>query len=101
MVIHCRRRSILLFAAAILATLLFGLGCRKQGSVIIEETTNLYQRPTWPDTTNNTVIAVLKKDEKGQILAIEYSKDFKYYKVRFDDGRVGYVIYGDKFRVVQ
>ncbi len=47
------------------------------------------------------VIAVLEKGDRGRVIHIRYSKDFMFYKIKLDDGRMGYVMYGDKFKVVK
>jgi hypothetical protein len=69
--------------------------------VVIEGPTHLLAKPDTEDTHGNKVVATLKKGEKGKIIHIRYSKSFMFYKIKVDDGRTGYVMYGDKFKVVK
>jgi len=77
-------------------------GCKDTNSfVIIEEPTDLLSEPDWKDAPGNKVIALLQKGERGKVIHVRYSKDFMFYKIKLDDGRTGYVKFGDKFKVIE
>jgi len=77
------------------------LSCNNTDSmVIVEEPTRVYKN--YPDSgppNQNEVITVLTKGETGAVIHSRYAKDAMYYKIRLKDGRKGYVMFGDKFRV--
>ena len=77
-------------------------GCNDSNSfVIIEGPTDLLSQPDTKDTLGNTVVATLQSGDKGKVIHTRYSKSFMFYKIKLDDGRTGYVMYGDKFKVVE
>jgi hypothetical protein len=59
----------------------------------------MYAKPDWEDAMENEVKEVLQKGEIGRVISIRHSKDFKFYEIRLDDGRFGYVRHGDQFRI--
>lgn len=77
------------------------LSCNKTDTtIIVEEPTKVFKN--YPDSgppNQDEVVAVLNKGETGAVIHSRYSKDFMYYKIRLKDGRKGYVMFGDKFRV--
>jgi hypothetical protein len=70
---------------------------RDQGVVVIQGPTELYSKPYWVGAPGNSVVAVLQKGDRGKVISIRYSKDFKFYEIQLGDGRSGYIISGDHF----
>jgi hypothetical protein len=62
--------------------------------VIIEEPTDFLKTPNDKD-----LMEVLDKGEIGRIIHSRYYKGLRYYKIRLNDGREGYVKNGKKFRI--
>src|SRR5438094_10401498 len=67
--------------------------------VVIEGPTALLYEPD-PISMAGNVLATLRVGETGRLLWVRYSKDAKFYKIYFQDGRTGYVMYGGRFRLV-
>ena len=77
-------------------------GCNGTNSfVIIEGPTDLLSEPDTKDTPGNEVVATLQKGDRGKVIHVRYSKSFMFYKIKLDDGHTGYVMFGDKFKVVE
>lgn len=95
------RISLLIITMAVILLVIGGImGCNDTNSfIIIEGSTDLLSEPDTKDTPGNMVIATLQKGEKGKIIHTRYSKSFMFYKIKLDDGRSGYVMFGDKFKV--
>jgi len=76
-------------------------GCSSTEIVIAEEPVNVYKNyPQSGKPNQDEVITILRQGETGDVIQTRYSKDFMFYKIRLKDGREGYVLFGDKFRVV-
>jgi uncharacterized protein YgiM (DUF1202 family) len=77
------------------------LSCKSSDmTVVVEEPTRVYKNyPESGPPNQNEVITVLNKGETGIVIHSRYAKDAMYYKIRLKDGRKGYVMFGDKFRV--
>jgi len=87
----------------VVMVVLFSLGgCSNTDKMVIaEEPTNVYaDYPENGKPNQAKVITVLRQGETGDVIQTQYSKDFMFYKIRLKDGREGYVLFGDKFRVV-
>lgn len=83
--------------------MIFSLASCSNGKsmIIVDAPTKVYKEyPEGGLPSQDKVVSVLNKDEVGDVLQVRYSKDFMYYKIRLKDGREGYVLFGDKFRVV-
>jgi len=77
------------------------LGCKAGDlTIIIEKPTELLSKADLKDASGNEVISILNKGVKGSVIKSEYSKDFMFYKIRTEDGRVGYVLYGDNLKIL-
>lgn len=74
-------------------------GCRDQGTVVIEGPTKVYAEPDVENAAGNRIVDILQPGTKGRVVDVRYSKDFKFYRIRLKDGRTGYVMHGDSFRV--
>ncbi len=88
----------------ILTIMIAFMGCGDNVKVIIEGPTNLLMNPyplNYPTTNpkENAVISQLKKGDEGEVLDYKYGKDFKAYKVELKNGKIGYLISGDNFRI--
>lgn len=85
----------------IIALVMTIVSCKNTNTMVIADApTNVFK--SYPDSgppKQDEVIAVLSKDETGDVIHSRHSKDFMYYKIRLKDGREGYVWVGDKFRV--
>lgn len=71
--------------------------------VLIEGPANLIKKPyplNYPSTNPqpNEVISNLKAGDEGEVLDWSYEKDYKVYKVKMKDGKVGYLIHGENFK---
>jgi hypothetical protein len=69
-------------------------GCKKKEITFTQECQLLYE-PTWEKAPGNRVVATLKKGTKAKVLGVEYSKDFKFYEIKTENGNQGYIILGD------
>lgn len=77
-------------------------GCSsKEIYIVIQGPTELLYEADYKDAPGNRIIAVLDKEVKARVIHIRYSKEFMFYKIRTEDGRVGYVKYGDNFQVFE
>ena len=81
------------------------VGCSSNLTVYIEGPTKLLKEPyplNYPSTNPqpNEIVTVLKKGDVGEVLSSDYGKDYKVYKVKMRDGKIGYLIYGDNFKVL-
>lgn len=66
--------------------------------VVVENTVEVFEE--YPkNKPGNKLIATLSKGNKAEVIHVRYSKEFKFYRVRLEDGREGYVMFGDNFRV--
>jgi hypothetical protein len=99
--------KIKVFKSLMIFIFIFGiLSCGDNMSVVIEGPVKLLKNPypqDYPSTNpqNNEIIAVLKKGDEGDVLAFSHGKDFKVYKVKMKNGKIGYLISGDNFKVIE
>lgn len=94
MLIYCVLMLVAIFVVA--------HGCSsKEIYIVIQGPTELLYEADYRDAPGNRIIAVLGKGVKAKVIHIRYSKEFMFYKIRTDDGRVGYVKYGDDFQVFE
>lgn len=89
-----------------LLIILTSIGCSSKSIVVIEGPTELLKEPYpigYPSTNPhpNEIVSVLKKGDVGEVLSYDYGKDYKYYKVKMNDGKIGYLIFGDNFKILQ
>ncbi len=89
-----------------LLIILTSIGCSSKSIVVIEAPTKLLKNPypfNYPSTKPqpNEIITILDKGDKGYVLDVSYGKDYKVYKVRMEDGKTGYLINGDNFKILQ
>jgi len=72
---------------------LFGItGCRQKKVIINRQSELLLKADIW-DMKNNMRIDVLKEGAKCKLINIKYTKDFMFYKVKTEDGKIGYILY--------
>ncbi|MDY0212234.1 MAG: hypothetical protein RBR06_04460 [Desulfuromonadaceae bacterium] len=87
----------------IVAFIFISVSCKEKDMIVVaEDSISIYK--SYPDSgipDEDTVIATLTKGVTGDIIKTEHSKDFMFYMIRIKDGRIGYVWFGDKFKVVQ
>lgn len=70
------------------------MGCdNKKQIVIIEKPTELLEKPDRKDSPRNRVIAQLNKGVRAEVIHTRYSKEYMFYKIRTEDGLVGYVMW--------
>jgi hypothetical protein len=94
-------KIIIFFIGFALTTIGGNLGCKAgELTIIIEKPTELLSKADLKDASGNKVILILEKGVKGSVIKSEYSKDFMFYKIRTEDGHVGYVLYGDNLRIL-
>ncbi|MBN1907071.1 MAG: hypothetical protein JW927_18475 [Deltaproteobacteria bacterium] len=79
------------------------MACNNNTTVLIEGPANLLKNPyplNYPSTNPqpNEVISNLKAGDEGEVLDWSYEKDYKVYKVKMKDGKIGYLIHGDNFK---
>jgi len=80
----------------------FLFGCTNE-MVVVQAPVEVFEKP-FPKQyagTTNQVIETLQKGQEVRVLGSEYGKDFLAYKVRLADGRVGYLIAGDEFKIIK
>lgn len=92
------------FRWIIFVLMLSVLGCNSEKTdmiIVIDGQTKVYSE--YPESgmpRQEKVITVLGKGVKCKVVTIRYSKDFQFYKIELQDGREGYIIFGDNFRVL-
>ncbi len=74
-------------------------GCGDSNSIVrASGKVDIYQ--TFPKSEpGNRVVGTLNPGESAPVLATRHSKEFMFYKIRLADGREGYVMFGDEFKV--
>ncbi len=72
----------------------------KNSFVVILGPTELLSEPNWRDSTDRKVLTVLQDGERGKIIRV-ISRHHTFYQIKLDDGRTGYVMYGNHFRVFE
>jgi hypothetical protein len=94
--------KVIIFFTGMAVIILFGVSScnEKKSAIIIQEPTELLQKADIKDAPGNNVVSVLGKGVTGQIVDITYSKDFMFYKIRTEDGRIGYVVCCDGVKTV-
>jgi len=81
-------------------------GCNKNETILIEKPTKVLENPypeNYPSTNPkpNSVLSILEKGETVKLLQEKYGKDYLVYKVQFDKGKTGYIIYEkDAFKIL-
>jgi hypothetical protein len=88
-------------ALLVLLLAIIGSGCGDTNSVVrAGGKVEVYE--TFPKSEpGNKVVAVLNAGESAPVLATRHSKEFMFYRVRLADGREGYVMFGDDFKLEQ
>lgn len=79
--------------------ILFGCN-KKELIVIVDGPTQVFKE--YPESgvpDKNQVITIINKGENYEVVKTNYSKDFMFYKIKLNDGRVGYLWSGDDFHV--
>jgi len=85
----------LIFYAIINTFIIYYLGSlTKKTEIIIEEPIYFLKRPNDKD-----LIEIIDKGETGRIIHSRYCKGLRYFKIRLNDGREGYVKDGNNFRI--
>ena len=78
------------------------MSCKENNSVIvIEGPTKVLSEPECSFYKEVKEIAVLDKGDNAKVIGVRYPKDCMVYKIKIADGRVGYITYGDKFKVIE
>jgi hypothetical protein len=82
----------------------FFIACSNNQTVFIEGPSKLLKNPypyNYPSTNPqpNEIVTILNKGDEGEVLSYTYGKDYKAYKVKMKDGKSGYLISGDNFRL--
>lgn len=77
-------------------------GCAKEVA-IIDKPTEVMEEPYPKHYGEKTtrVIGTLQPGQEVKVINYRYNKDFRAYKVRLPDGRVGYIIGGNEFHIVK
>ena len=93
------------FMIAIGVVLCFGGGimsCTVTNTlIVIEGPTKVFLAPECSFYYGVKEIAVLEKGDAVTVIDVSYPKDCKVYKIKFANGRVGFITYGDKFKVIE
>lgn len=81
------------------------VGCSSSSTVLIEMPTKLLKNPypiDYPSTNPqpNEIVSILKVGDQGRVLDITYGKDYRVYKVKMNDGKTGYLVGGDTFKIL-
>ncbi len=76
-------------------------GCGNTDSVVrASGKVEVYE--TFPKSEpGNKIVAVLSAGDSAPVLATRHSKEFMFYRIRLADGREGYVMFGDDFKLEQ
>ena len=74
------------------------MSCDEKHIIIIEKPTEVLEKPyplSYPSSNPrpNSVVGVVNEKETVEVIKEIYGKDFLVYKIRMDDGKVGYVVY--------
>lgn len=82
------------------------IGCSNESVLIIKGNAKLLKNPypdNYPSTNpqHNDIISMLKDGDEGEVLESFYGKDYKAYKVKMKDGKTGYLINGDNFKILK
>jgi len=88
---------------ALLAFLLITVNaaCGNSNSMV-QATGKVEVYETFPkNEPGNKIVGVLNPGESAPVLATRHSKEFMFYRIRLADGREGYVMFGDDFKVEQ
>jgi type II secretory pathway component HofQ len=76
-------------------------GCSyDRGTIVIVKSTELLQKADRKEAEGNKVITVLREGTEAKIINVRYSKEYMFYKVRTEEGQLGYVMYGDNLNVL-
>lgn len=92
------------FAIGVSAMLIMAIlsGCEKRVAIIDKPTEVMEEAyPKYYGEKITKVIEILQPNQEIEVINYQYEKDFMVYKVRLRDGRVGYIIAGDEFHVVE
>ena len=85
----------------VLLMAIIGSGCGDANSMVrASGKVDVYE--TFPKSEpGNKIVAVLSAGESAPVLATRHSKEFMFYRIKLADGREGYVMFGDDFKVEQ
>jgi hypothetical protein len=93
---------IIVFIGSILLMIGGNMSCDDTNAVIIVEgPTKMLSEPECSFYQGVKEIAILNKGEKAQVIGVRYPKDCMVYKIKFADGRIGYITHGDSFKVIE
>jgi hypothetical protein len=85
----------LIFYAIINTFIIYYLGSlNKKTEIIIEEPTDFLKR-----LNDKDLIEIIDKGETGRVIHSRYYKGLRYFKIRLNDGREGYVKDRNHFRI--
>jgi hypothetical protein len=87
----------------VLCTLVFATMVVSCGdSDVVRATGKVEVYETYPkNEPGNKIVGTLSSGELVPVLATRHSKEFMFYRVKLADGREGYVMFGDDFKVEQ
>ena len=78
------------------------MGCNDiKDVIVVEGPTKVLSDPECSFYKGAKEIAVLDKGDKVTVIGVRYPKDCMVYKIKLADGRIGYITYGDNFKVIE
>ena len=84
-----------------LIIIFFVIGNKNESQyLLIKEPTKVFEKPDWFDELDNKVLFVLNNGDKVLIKKVIYKKDFKFYKIRTNEGSEGYIIHDNTLEVI-
>ncbi len=95
-------KIIIVFTGLVMCLIMGAASCsEKKPTIILPEPTELLQIARHKNAPGNKVLAVLEKGTSGVILDTTYSKSFMFYKIKTNDGRIGYVMALENMKIVK
>ena len=80
--------------------MLFLFGCAKKDRFVIQQTVTVYESYPYGGFDNESkVIDTIHAGEVVEIIHVRYSKDAMFFKVRLENGKKGYILWGPKLGV--
>lgn len=75
------------------------LGCQGNKKMILNKPTDILEYPRAPE--KNIIVITLQKNDTVEVIDEDYTKEYKFYRVRLKDHTEGYVISeSDQFKIV-
>jgi hypothetical protein len=100
--------SLMLMALALVIAAISSACDKTEAILLIERPTEVQDGskepypPEWPHTNREPekIIAILNPGERVSVIGVYHGKDYDAYEVKLVDGRKGYIIAGNTFKVL-